>query len=1166
MKLRVGDRLPDASLTSPGRGTSSASWRAPSLYTVTRVVLETPWYGLYEGKKVFRNFNHRTGELEEAAEEECLDVFLKTLSYSRLDNREFIKTCRGHAWFEAKKCLGLRKTNLLPEPLDFLEVTNTQDNFTFPRAGLLTGREPVLVFAKFHGTPLARWLQDQQPSLPRILRVLAEILAFIALIHEQGLLLTGLGPVAFWIDEMDRLRYMASEMMIDARRQAARELIYPPERYLAGFSAPEASTPEALLDVRADLYSWAALAYFLLTGESPVQIARAQGRRHAHLQAGHLDHLRQRLRMLSLRDLARVNEWFQVRGPRFAQTWPECFIASLQQCLEDQPEKRPESVEKLRHGWLRPRPQPVRLAIAIRTGGGQTILLFSKHGLDVEADIVVRRGTNSMPTSPHEGQLIADGPPNGRVIDRSSPTPFSPFYAAFSRVRSDGEEMYSVATPVVVLDLAKPDQLRAYAERCAAEEAEPPALLAVNHLPAGLTLFEGLDDLTLVAENLFGSNRPLIRRWAITLVAQQIEKRGLDTKEWQLLWQRGLSDSRYDLQLATGRVMLSHTRRPPQELLLRVSALLGGPNIDDQIRALDSLRSSYQLDDDVLDKARRTLEGARVVSCPECATQLKTVDYAEHLQSRHGYLVIEGALLSYGAALKQLWDHLFTSPTVARACLLADLFTQHHGSTAAAAYAEAFQRQFQQRWPGDLARLRDSEREQRWQHLAGYLAAHEVSRHAFRLLVAVDDLHLRHFARLVFIPLVARHLGKEVSVSTLRQAVETLCPMDNLETKIAVCRQLAAMGAFSQAAVSCINEMELDREIPCPLCRVQIRRREEGHHLRAVHDIYEFRGVRRSWADTLRYLCRCLFAVDLDPSGERPVFVDVIGELRQSEFPIKPDREAAQAFLTIAGERLGADGATARLAAALAEEAATHSDSDFRSPARVAMQHAVALLPVAQAITEQLLTIDSPCAAELGLELFTMLREPPIRVVIEKVVGRLSDRAIPLDIRLDALVILLRLYHNDEDFCIRVVEWFTNALPNKLMALECLQKVEQRSGKSQVIETVYHSLSNRIKFRCPHCQIVLVTPIMREHLWTKHGLILDGLRGREPWRMIRELIDDYVRDGYQHHLQRALEVACFVDPQQGTARFNNLARERKIDDPIIRSLSPNPRLSSVSPS
>ena len=554
MKLRVGERLPDSSLAGPGQTLSGLSLRAPSLYKVTRVVQETPWYGLYEGKKVFRNFNSGTGQLEEAADEECLDVFLKTLMYPRLDDRDFVKARRDHAWFEAKKCMGLSKTNLLPEPLDFLEVPNLQDDFAFPRAGVLSTREPVLVFAKVHGEPLARWLQTQQPSLLRKLRVLANVLAFVEIIHERRFLLTGLGPVALWIDEMDRLRYMATEMMVEAARQDAWRPIFPPERYPAGYSAPEVYAAEPLLDARADLFGWATLAYFLLTGESPVQIARTQGRRYACFQGDHFHRLRQQLAGLSIQDRALVSEWFQVFGLRFTHTWPEGVITSLQQCLEHHPDKRPLSVELLRSTCLRSPPRPLPFAVGIRILPCETVILLPKRDMEVGEEVVVRRGIDSLPIGPNDGYVVVEGPLRDRIIDKCWLLSQSvPFFNVFMRVRGNNEEVFSAGTPVLLLDLAQPEQFRAYAEQCADQEDEPATLLDLNQLPERLELFGRLDDLTVLGASLLGSLRPIVRRWAITLLERQQRKPGLGGNESQLLWQRGLRDARFDLRLAAAR-------------------------------------------------------------------------------------------------------------------------------------------------------------------------------------------------------------------------------------------------------------------------------------------------------------------------------------------------------------------------------------------------------------------------------------------------------------------------------------------------------------------------------------------------------------------------------------------------------------------------------------
>ena len=188
--------------------------------------------------------------------------------------------------------------------------------------------------------------------------------------------------------------------------------------------------------------------------------------------------------------------------------------------------------------------------------------------------------------------------------------------------------------------------------------------------------------------------------------------------------------------------------------------------------------------------------------------------------------------------------------------------------------------------------------------------------------------------------------------------------------------------------------------------------------------------------------------------------------------------------------------------------------------------------------------------------LFTVLREPPTQALTEKVTPCLTDTGIPLDIRLDSLAILFRCYRGDEGYCARLAEWFANKAPDKLVGIDLLRKVEQRIGKTQVIDEVCQSLSDRINFRCPCCQIRLVTPLMREHLWNEHHLILDGKHAREPWRMVQELLDDYLLDRKEDHLKRSLEVVNLVDPKDGKSRLLSLLRKRGIDDLFFRALGP----------
>src|SRR5262249_12349425 len=132
--------------------------------------------------------------------------------------------------------------------------------------------EPILVVEAVHGVPLDRWRAEQNPSPVRILRVLADLLDFLAAVHGEGMLLNGLCPEAVWAGGDDRLHSLGSDRIVGAARQQKQRRLYPSERYPAGYAPAEVFADEQMISAATDLYSWAVLAYFLLTGEDPAGI------------------------------------------------------------------------------------------------------------------------------------------------------------------------------------------------------------------------------------------------------------------------------------------------------------------------------------------------------------------------------------------------------------------------------------------------------------------------------------------------------------------------------------------------------------------------------------------------------------------------------------------------------------------------------------------------------------------------------------------------------------------------------------------------------------------------------------------------------------------------------------------------------------------------------
>src|SRR5262249_33426703 len=151
--------------------------------------------------------------------------------------------------------------------------------------------------------------------------------------HAEGLLLGSLAPADVWVNEDDRPHYLGSGFVLDAQRQQKQRKLYPPDRYAAGFGPPELYAEGQGLDARTDLYSWAALAYFLLPRDDLGLIARTQGERHVRFDDAILACVEPALRAVPSPALSAVQQYFRLSGSRFAHTWPDSFMAVLRECL-----------------------------------------------------------------------------------------------------------------------------------------------------------------------------------------------------------------------------------------------------------------------------------------------------------------------------------------------------------------------------------------------------------------------------------------------------------------------------------------------------------------------------------------------------------------------------------------------------------------------------------------------------------------------------------------------------------------------------------------------------------------------------------------------------------------------------------------------------------------
>lgn len=182
----------------------------------------------------------------------------------------------------------------LPEPLDYFEIDNAQDQFEGFGAEQLRAQEPVLIQTLLHGASLAQQMEDRgAPPAPAdtLLLTLAKVCGFLDELHAggRGWLFWALSPEHIVVDPhqehepsfvgCSNFRMLSHGVVVDD--PAAGVLNHPPE---PGYAAPEALC-RGRSDHRVDVYAMGCLLFHLFTGTDPRDLAEdilARGQYGAH--------------------------------------------------------------------------------------------------------------------------------------------------------------------------------------------------------------------------------------------------------------------------------------------------------------------------------------------------------------------------------------------------------------------------------------------------------------------------------------------------------------------------------------------------------------------------------------------------------------------------------------------------------------------------------------------------------------------------------------------------------------------------------------------------------------------------------------------------------------------------------------------------------------------
>src|SRR5262249_18752621 len=138
----------------------------------------------------------------------------------------------------------------------------------------------------------------------------------------------------------------------------------------------------------------------------------------------------------------------------------------------------------------------------------------------------------------------------------------------------------------------------------------------------------------------------------------------------------------------------------------------------------------------------------------------------------------------------------------------------------------------------------------------------------FCQLLTSPDRRSRELGRELVLPdLLAAPETTKASAAVVRGWLNTLCPVDDSNDKVRTCQRLAQLGVPPAAITQCLHELHGERAGLCPECAVAISQDELEDHLRRVHHIYQFRGIRRPLGETSATLFAAVCNSKPDPEA-----------------------------------------------------------------------------------------------------------------------------------------------------------------------------------------------------------------------------------------------------------------------------------------------------------
>jgi hypothetical protein len=302
----------------------------------------------------------------------------------------------------------------------------------------------------------------------------------------------------------------------------------------------------------------------------------------------------------------------------------------------------------------------------------------------------------------------------------------------------------------------------------------------------------------------------------------------------------------------------------------------------------------------------------------------------------------------------------------------------------------------------------------------------------------------------------------------------------------------------------------------CPECGAVLAPGRLDEHLRGEHRLYRYHGTAAPAGATLAALLAALSRPDPDPDAYALLEVIAYDE---------HGRRAAGFLASSLGAMLASAGGTRRAAAC------------------DALARAMAPRPGAAAVAWYLAAEPDVGPRQLALTVAVRLPAPVERKLVRALRPLLRDRRLPGESQIAAAAALLASTGRHGARARRLLKALVTRR-SKVRAVARLRQLGAVAGTFPVLEETIRQVEDRIRMRCPRCDVQLRRRDMVPHLWNEHRLLLHGDRVREPW----QLIEEWVAGGAVEAVERARDLAQQIDPRDGPRRVERMIAAKSGQD------------------